>query len=98
MKFENFFADLGECPPDYSLERIDVNGNYEPSNCKWIPRLEQYDNRRRTRMVEIDGVRLPFMKWAKKVGIHKATIHHRELRGWSERDAFLTPVHGIRPT
>lgn len=47
--FENFFADLGECPPDYSLERIDVNGNYEPSNCKWIPWKDQSKNRRKTK-------------------------------------------------
>jgi hypothetical protein len=45
--FENFLADLGERPPGrYSIERIDVNGNYEPDNCKWIPLRDQVKNRR----------------------------------------------------
>jgi hypothetical protein len=47
-KFENFLADMGECPPGYSIERIDVNGNYEPANCKWIPIGDQSNNTRRT--------------------------------------------------
>jgi hypothetical protein len=44
--FENFLADMGEMPEGYSIERKDVNGNYEPSNCKWIPMAEQALNRR----------------------------------------------------
>ena len=46
-KFNNFLADMGERPKGYSLERIDVNGNYEPKNCKWIPMSEQGQNTRR---------------------------------------------------
>jgi len=44
--FENFLADMGERPVGYSIERIDVNGNYEPDNCKWIPLGDQVKNRR----------------------------------------------------
>lgn len=44
--FENFYADMGNRPDGYSIERINVNGNYEPSNCKWIPLADQSKNRR----------------------------------------------------
>lgn len=45
--FKLFFEDMGECPPGYSIERDDVYGNYEPSNCRWIPLKDQAKNRRK---------------------------------------------------
>jgi hypothetical protein len=50
--FENFYEDIGPRPldDDYSIERIDVNGNYEPTNCKWASREDQIINRRTTKI------------------------------------------------
>jgi hypothetical protein len=48
-EFTNFLNDLGECPPGYSIERVNNNGNYTPKNCKWIPMRDQAKNRRKRR-------------------------------------------------
>ena len=45
-KFDNFLADMGECPPKLELDRIDNNGNYEPGNCRWTDEVTQSRNRR----------------------------------------------------
>jgi hypothetical protein len=44
--FENFLADMGERPAGTTLDRIDVNGNYEPGNCRWADAKTQIANRR----------------------------------------------------
>lgn len=49
QSFDNFLNDMGDRPAKLTLERINVNGNYEPTNCKWATRLEQTRNRRNTK-------------------------------------------------
>lgn len=72
-----------------TIERIEVNGNYEPSNCKWITMDEQALNKRNTFYCEIDGEKIPAVKLAKEYGIPSKTIKRRYKRGIRNKDELL---------
>lgn len=82
LNFKNFYKDMGDKPSkDYSLERIDVNGNYCPKNCKWATRREQDRNRRTNVFIEYKNKTYILSDLAKKVGLHQQTIKSRLDRG-----------------
>lgn len=91
--FENFLADMGEpLSINYSIDRINVNGDYEPKNCQWIPIAEQTKNQRRNVFLTHQGQTMLLADWAKKTGIDRRTISHRLKEGWSVEDALSTPI------
>jgi len=89
--FEAFFEDMGPRPsPSHSIERQNVNGNYEPTNCVWATIDVQAINRRNNRRVEYRGERIPMMEACRRAGIphrYKA-VHQRVRKGMSFAEAM----------
>ena len=86
--FEAFLEDMGMMPDDtYSIERIDVNGDYCPENCKWIPQRDQPKNRRNCLVFTHDGKTMCLKDWARFFGIKYTTFHkwiHRQNMSFDE--------------
>lgn len=93
-RFENFYADMGDRPEDKTLDRIDSNGNYEPSNCRWATILEQTNNSRRNHLVCFHGEQMSIADAIRASGVKlsKSTIYNRIHRGWSIDAALFTEV------
>lgn len=67
-----------------TIERIDVNGNYEPKNCKWIPMSEQPSNTRKTIRLTYNGITKTMVQWAKELNIPYSKLYYRKMRGWTD--------------
>lgn len=91
-KFENFIADMGERPEGHTLDRINNDGNYEPSNCKWSLRKEQCRNRSTSRFLNYKNETLTIAEWAEKLGIKYHTIISRLGKGLPTEDCLNTHV------
>lgn len=72
-----------------SIDRIDVNGNYEPDNCRWITMRMQHSNKRSNIIIEYKGVKKTLRQWSNITGTNHETLRRRLKEGWGTERALF---------
>lgn len=79
-----------------SIDRIDVNGDYSPGNCRWVSMTEQQKNKTSNIIITMDGESKTLADWSKRYGIPYATAWARiRVHGWTPERALKTPLRNI---
>lgn len=89
--FYNFLEDMGSRPKGTTLDRIDVNGDYCPENCRWADNIVQQNNRRDNRLMTIRGETKTVTQWAREYGISVPTVFSRIRKGETGERIFRKP-------
>lgn len=89
--FALFAEDVGDRPRGTSIDRVDNNGDYEPSNCCWATPFEQAQHTSRTRLISAKGKTMTLAMWARELGMDSSAILNRISKGWSEEAACTLP-------
>jgi hypothetical protein len=93
--FESFYkwAIENGYKKELSIDRINVNGNYEPSNCRWVTWQQQQNNKRTNHFLEYNGQKHTIAEWSKITGIKRQTIWARINNSkWTVEEALTKEV------
>lgn len=82
----------------WTIDRIDVNKDYAPNNCRWITPLEQGNNKRNNRFITYQNKTMTLNQWSRYLGINRVTLSDRLKSGWSIKDAFTKKVRILKKT
>lgn len=92
LSFENFYEDMGiRLSAQHSLDRIDVNGDYEPGNVVWATMKQQNRHRRYNRVLTVFGETRLLVEWLEQFPINRGTFDTRIRAGWPIETALTTP-------
>ena len=78
-----------------TLDRIDVNGNYEPTNCRWVDIKSQANNKRNTPYYTIGDITKSLSEWCDTFGVSHSLVSSRVRRGWDIERALTQPKRKI---
>lgn len=86
--FAAFFEDMGARPTGMTLDRINVHGDYSPSNCRWATDETQANNKRSNRFIEFNGETKTLAQWCRVFSLDHSKVRYRLSRGWPLAKAF----------
>lgn len=96
LKFENFLADMGLCPPGHMIERTNNDVGYQPGNCVWATGSVQMKNRRSFtrggKLINFRGEQLTVHTLAKRLGLSSSTLYKRLDMGWTVDQLAARPM------
>ena len=90
--FKRFLSDIGPRADGGMIERIDNDGPYSASNCKWVSRSDQNRNKRNNHFITANGETMIIGDWARRLGCNPSAINYRIKNGMSPEEAVTKPI------
>lgn len=94
--FERFYKDMGPRPKGTTLDRIEVDGDYESGNCRWADKFTQAANTSKVVLITANGRTMPVEAWARELGVCGYSIRYRIKKQWTHDEIINTPFEKRR--